>query len=91
MSWYISVAGKAGKLSNVIKEKFEGMQGCPSGSDEEKAKNSLGAVAEILCSSLPSDKVVNIVASGSAWNTNDGKAQSQTCEFKLTTTGDFIE
>lgn len=91
MSWYVTVSGKSSKLAEVVKDKFVNTQGCPKGSEEEAAKNALGEVAEMLCKSLESDKVVSIIASGSAWNLPTGKAGSQSCEFKFITISDFVE
>lgn len=91
MSWSLSKTGRAGKLSALIKQAFVDNQGCPKGSAEEAAKNALGEVAETLCKSLPADKVVTVVASGSAWNNADGSAQSHTAKFELQSVGDFVE
>jgi len=91
MSWSLNKTGRAGKLSEVITDTFSKTGGCPAGSAEEAAKNSLGGVAETLLKSLPADKVVSIVASGSAWNNPDGTAQSQSAKFEISTHGDFVE
>ncbi|RWE33901.1 hypothetical protein [Mesorhizobium sp.] len=90
MSWSLTKVGRASKLGEVIKQQFIDTQGCPKGSDEEKAKNELGVVAETLCKSLEGDPVVSIEANGSAWNVGD-KAKSQSASFKLKTIGDFVE
>ena len=90
MSWSYTKAGHASKMAEVVKAQFEAVQGCPKGTDEEAAKNALGAVAEILCKSFAGNPVVTITASGSAWN-EGGKAKSQSCSFKFETLGDFVE
>lgn len=90
MSWSLTVSGKSSKLAEVIQQRFLDTGGCPKGTAEEEAKNALGKVAEILCGSFADDKVVTIVASGSAWN-EGGKARHQACKFELTTHGDFVE
>mgnify|MGYP003523878673 FL=1 len=91
MSWSLNLTGRAGTLAAAVTQKFIEAQGCPKGSAEETAKNSLGGVAETLVKSMPADKVVSIKAQGSAWNNPDGTANSQHIEFKLSTIGDFIE
>lgn len=90
MSWMYSKAGRASKMAEIVKEGFLRTGGCPVGSDEEKAKNTLGEVAEILCQSFSNDPVIRITAQGSAWN-EQGKAKSQHREFKFETFGDFVE
>jgi len=90
MSWSLSKTGRAGKLSEVVASMFEAAGGAPKDSAEEAAKNAIGGVAEILCKSLPVDKVVTISAHGSAWNA-DGNALSQALKFEFSTNGEFIE
>lgn len=91
MSWSLNKTGRAGSLAVVVTDVFSKTGGCPLGSAEETAKNSLGGVAETLLKSLPPDKVVTIAAQGSAWNNPDGSAQSQSVKFELSTHGDFVE
>lgn len=91
MSWSLSKTGRAGKLAEVVTDVFSKTGGCPAGSAEETAKNSLGGVAETLLKSLPPGKVVTITGSGSAYNKPDGSADYQSCEFKLSTHSDFVE
>ncbi len=90
MSWSYRKVGRASKMAPIVKQQFAEVGGCPKGSAEETAKNSLGAVAEILCGSFKGDPVISIEASGSAWNEGD-KAHSQSCSFKFETHGDFVE
>ncbi len=90
MSWSYSKAGRASKMAEVVKDQFVNTVGCPKGSAEETAKNALGDIAEALCKSFTGDPVVNIVASGSAWNEGD-KARLQSASFKFETFGDFVE
>jgi hypothetical protein len=91
MSWSYWKMGRAGALGSVVKEQVEKVQGCPTGSAEEAAKNAVGGVLETLCKSFADpNKVVRITAQGSAWNTPDG-AQSQSLDVKLETLGDFVE
>jgi hypothetical protein len=90
MSWSLNVTGRADK-AEAIKQKFVEQGGCPKGSKEEAAKNALGDVAETLAKSLPPTMVVRVTAQGSAWNNPDGTANSQHCEFKFQTVGDFLE
>ncbi|HVJ44649.1 MAG TPA: hypothetical protein VM639_24340 [Dongiaceae bacterium] len=91
MSWSYNKTGRASKLAEVVKDGFASTGDCPAGSAEEAAKNALGDVAAALCGSLAGDKVCVIEASGSAWNNQDGTANSQACQFKFSTVGDFIE
>lgn len=90
MSWSYTKAGRAGKMAEVVKQQFADTGGMPNGTAEEAAKNALGEVAEMLCKSLPADAVVSIEASGSAWN-DGAQARSQSCSFKLSTIGGFVE
>lgn len=90
MSWSYNKAGRASKMATVVKQQMTDVQGCPKGSDEEAAKNALGAIAETLCNSFSNDPVVQIEARGSAWN-EGGKAKSQSVSFKFETFGDFVE
>lgn len=91
MSWSISVAGRAGTIASQVKSKFETTGGCPAGTAEEAAKNAIGAICESLAKTLPPDKVVRVTAQGSAWNVGDGAANSQQCEFKFSTMGEWLE
>jgi hypothetical protein len=90
VSWSLQKAGRASKLAETIKQQFIDAGGAPKDSGEEAAKNALGDVAEALCKSFDEDKVVNINASGSAWNEN-GKAKYQSLKFEFTTLGEFVE
>lgn len=91
MSWSLNLTGRSGVLAAAVAQKFTEQGGCPKGSAEEVAKNSLGGVAETLVKSMPPNVVVSIRAQGSAWNNPDGTANSQHIEFKLSTIGDFLE
>lgn len=91
MSWSLALTGRAGTIATAVTQKFAETGGCPKGSAEETAKNSLGGVCETLVKSMQPNTVVRITAQGSAWNNPDGTANSQHCEFKLSTVSDFLE
>lgn len=91
MSWSLSKTGRAGALGEAISKAFADVVGCPKGTAEDSAKIALGPVAEALCKSMPPNKIVQIDASGSAWNQQDGTALSQSLQFKLITLGAFVE
>ena len=91
MSWWYFRFGRAGQLSEVVRQQVTDVGGCPRGSAEEIAKNQVGEVLETLVKSLHVDKVVSIDASGSAWNQSDGTSLSQSLKIELKTIGEFVE
>lgn len=91
MSWSYQKAGRAGALGKVVEAEVKKVQGCPTNSAEQHAKDAIGGVLGILCESFKDpNKVVRVTASGSAWNEKDG-ALSQTLDVKFETLGDFVE
>ena len=90
MTWMLSLSGRAEAVAKVVKQRFEDTRG-PGGEAEENAKNTLGAIAEVLCASLIGNPVVKIVAGGSAWHEGT-VAKSQSCKFEFETLwGEFVE
>ena len=88
MSWSYNNMGRASKLGEVVSKQFIDTEGCPPDTAEEKAKEVLGIVANILCKSFVGDPIVQVDAYGSAWNTNNG-ALSQSVTFTFKTLGEL--
>lgn len=91
MSWSTSLIGRAGTLAPRVADDFKKIQGAPSGTAEEAAKNALGDMASVMCASIADpNTVVKIDAQGSAW-TEGGKHKQLNTQFSFSTVGTFVE